>query len=502
MKRNHKARLFSTILAFVAMLGFGNPSSQNAVKGSAAIVPNQVADVTTTVTHYELGGIYEGTLENLLDRNDDTYCWFHSPTANVSYIQLTFSEIITVYDVRVLFDKNDRMIGEVSYSTDGESFVSLLTVDKNEKFYSLENPVQAKYVRLTETDGNGGYWVKMFDFTVNSGRPHVNYDGFTYVVRDWNSENNMTDHDMNTYAWFDWRNEAGANITLRYDEVKEVRNIYLFASHPETSDHFQKMAFYYSLDGSSYTLVGEDCYVEQKEVLIQLSSPVQAKYIRVVCPEKQDMGFAIREFGINHEKEKAPITFSNNTPYTYTSEAITPTYTIPFLTEATIEYTSHSAFYSYEAPIKPGWYALVVTIPETAYYLETSEFAVFCIQDTKEHFISEWNLAMSKGVCDYASNTGDMANYEYLLEVYRDCMTNEVRDEVSNYRWSENSTILETMQYIEMLRSRSTSQTTSQTGSFIHSVRDTNAFVMMIIVMGFGLSLIGGYYLLNKKRSQ
>ncbi len=501
MKRNHKTRLFSTILACFALLGFGNLSSHNAVKGNAAVYPNQAANVTTTVTHYELGGIYEGTVENLLDGKDDTYCWFRSPTKNVSYIQLTLSETTLIYDVRVLFHATDRMIGELSYSMDGENFTLLSAIQKNEQFVSLRAPVPAKYLRLLETEDNGGCWVKMFDFSFNSGRPYVDYDGLTYINRDWNSVDNMTDNKMDTYSWFDWRNQAGANITLTYSEVQEVHNIYLFASHPETSDHFQKMIFYYSLDGNDYTLVGEDLYVEQKEVFIQLSSPVQAMYIRVVCPETQDMGFAIREFGINHVKEKAPITFTNDSFYTYTAEQITPTYTIPFLTEAKIEYTSHDVFYSYEAPTKPGWYALVVTIPETAYYQETSSFAVFCIQDTKEHFISEWNLAMSKGVCDYATNSGDMANYEYLLEVYRDCMTNEVRDEVSNYQWSENSTILETMQYIEMLRSSYTSQEASQAGSLIHSVQDTNALVMMLI-MGFGLALVGGYYLLNKKRAQ
>ena len=256
-------------------------------------------------------------------------------------------------------------------------------------------------------------------------------------------------------------------------------------------------------------------YFEKDEVNIGTSIPTEpGTYSFIVETVENDQYVSARGFRWFIIKSptllEPTITFGETVKFPYDGNPHTPTYsvepaglhyTIPFLTEAKIEYTSHDVFYSYEAPTKPGWYALVVTIPETAYYQETSSFAVFCIQDTKEHFISEWNLAMSKGVCDYATNSGDMANYEYLLEVYRDCMTNEVRDEVSNYQWSENSTILETMQYIEMLRSSYISQEASQAGSLIHFVQDTNALVMMLI-MGFGLALVGGYYLLNKKRAQ
>jgi len=499
MKRNHKVRLFSTILALMMMFGLGGQASQKVVKANAEVYPKAASNVTTTVTHYELGGIYEGTVENLLDGNDDTYCWFKAPTENVSYVQLSFSEVITVYDVRVLFHETDRMIGEMSYSLDGENFTSLGKIDKHEQFISLENPVQAQYLRLLETESNGGCWVKMFDFSFNSGRPYVSYNDFTFVNVDWNSVNNMTDNNLDTYTWFDWKNKANSNITLRFDEAKEVRNIYMLTSHPKTEDHFQKMAFYYSLDGNNFTLAGEDCYVEQKEVFIQLPTPVQAMYIRVVCPEAQDMGFAIREFGINHEKVEAPITFDNTTPYTYTSEAITPTYTIPFLTEAEVHYTYHEEFYSNDAPTKPGWYALVVKVKESAYYAETSKFSVFCIRDTKEHFVSEWTLAMNNGVCDIATNSEKKANYDYLLEVYKDCMTDELRNEINNYQWSDDSTIQETMQYIEMLNSTANAQTNANAEYFINSIHNTNP-LMIIVILGLGLTLVGTYYLINKKR--
>lgn len=508
MKRNHKARLFSTILALTMMFGLGSQASQNVVKANAEAYPKAASNVTTTVTCNELE-IYTGTLENLVDGNDETYCWFKAPTRNVSFVQLNFSEPIAIYDVRILFDTHiddnaspaDRIIGDLSYSEDGTTFTNISRIDKNEQLVKLETPAtQVKHLRLLSTENDGLSWVKMYDFSYNCGRPYISYNGFTFVTEYWNSVNNMTDNNLDTYTWFDWKNSAGADITLSFEDIKEVRNIYILTSHPRTGDHFQKMSLYYSLDGNNFTLAGEDCYVEQKEVLIELPTPVQAKYIRVVCPEQQNMGFAIREFGINHEKVAAPITFSNTTPYTYTSEAITPTYTIPFLTEAEVHYTYHEEFYSNDAPTKPGWYALVVKVKESAYYSETSKFSVFCIRDTKEHFVSEWTLAMNNGVCDLATNSEKKANYDYLLEVYKDCMTDELRNEINNYQWSDDSTIQETMQYIEMLNTAANDQTNANAEYFINSIHNTNPLI--IVILGLGLIATVTYYLLNKKRAR
>lgn len=502
--KNQRVRRFGFVLALATILGLNHQMSYRLTSPQAAWKTSLSASetVTTTVSYYELGDIYQGSLDNLIDGNDETFCWFHAPTKGVSYIQLAFSESITIGDVRVLFDRTDRMIGEMSYSVDGENFTTLGTIDQNEQTLNFrDHPVEAKYLRLLETEDNGGCWVKMFDFSFNTleGRPIVTYQGFAFIPRDWNSVDNMTDKNMDTYCWFDWKNEAGADITLTYSSIQEVQNIYLFASHPDTSDHFQRMTFYSFLDGNTYTVVGEECYLDQREVMIQLEQPLQAKYIRVVCDETQDMGFAIREFGINHVKEEAKIVFTNESFYTYTAEGQTPTYTIPYLTEAEVHYTYQSEFYSNEAPSKPGWYALVVKVKESLYYLETEKFTVFCIQDTKEHFIEQWNEAMSKGVCDYANGSGDLANYTYLLDVYNNCLTNEVKNEVSNYQWSENSTILETMEYIETLRSLSHQESASQT-SFIMTSQKTDSIILLILILLLGGGIISGYYLFHKKR--
>ncbi len=457
-------------------------------------------------TYHDLGNIYldaGGGLECIDDGDDSTFCWFGSaPTVGSSYLQMNFSDIVTISDVRVLFDTNDKMPGELSYSSDGENFTYLATIDKNEQVLDIRsNPIEASCLRLTSTIANGGAWVKIFDFSINnlSDRPIVSYEGFAFVNVSWNDVNNMTDKNMDTYTWFDWHNEAGAHITLQYSQVQTITNIYLFASHPNTDDHFKYMTFYISTDGEQFIQVGEECYIDQYEVMVTFETPLEASYVRVVSKELEETGFAIREFGINHEKVEAPITFANDSVYTYSSSGITPSYTIPYLTEAEIHYTYHSEFYSNDAPVKPGWYALIVTVKESLYYQSTMKYTVFCIQDTKDHFIEEWNLAMEKGVCDYASQTGDNANYEYLLEVYRDCLTEETRSEIDSYQWSDASTIAETMAYIDSLRALNNQETASQLNLLSGGYDSSIAMLMLSIISGGFLILVGYYFTAKKK---
>lgn len=498
MKKNYLKVIGISLLTMLSCLALNKPLVSHA--------QTIYATSKSTGGQFTFGGLGDvylnagGGLDCINDGDDETFCWFSgTPTPNESYILLELPEVTAIGDVRVLFHRTDLMTCKLQYSLDGASFEDMCTIDKNEYVYDIrDQQIDAKYLRLLATETNGGCWVKIFDFSYNNmlDKPIVSYDGFTFVDRDWNDKNNMIDEDMDTYTWFDWHNEAGANITLKYLEMQTINSIYIFTSHNDNSDHFEKMAFSYSVNGTDFIEIENSTYVNEYEVVLNLESPINATAIRVTSPELEDSGFAIREFGINHTLVDAPISFEDGSVYTYQGTGLSPTYNIPFMTTATVTYTKNSTFYSNEAPTEPGWYALVVKVSANGWYKETERFMVFQIQDTKEHFIEQWDATLQKGVCDYAYNN-DNDEYENLLYIYNECLSTEVKNEVNKYVWNDVSTIAETMAYIESIKALNTTSSANGVNSLLI---DNSYTALVVIIIGITSLLFVSYYLLTKKK--
>lgn len=497
MKKNYFKMIGITLLTILSCLTF------NKSLISYAETINVTSSSTGQFTFGGLGDIYleqGGGLEYINDGDDETFCWFTgSPTPNESYILLELPEVTSIGDVRVLFHNTDLMTCKLQYSLDGTTFEDMCIINKNKYVYDIrDQQIDAKYLRLLASETNGGSWVKIYDFSYNNmlDKPIVSYDGLTFIDREWNDKNNMIDEDMDTYTWFDWKNEPGAYIALTYLETQTINSIYIFTSHDETTDHFEKMFFSYSVDGINFIEIENSTYIDEYEVVLNLESPINAKAIRVTAPEQENSGFAIREFGINHTLVDAPISFDKESTYTYQGTSISPTYAIPFMTTASITYTKNSTFYSNEAPVEPGWYALVVKVNANGWYKETEMHKVFLIQDTKEHFIEKWNDALQKGVCNYAYNSSN-EEYENLLYIYSECLSAEVKNEIKDYVWNEVSTIADTIAYIECIKALNTASNSNVVNLLV--IDNTHIFLVALVI-GITSLLFVSYYLFNKKK--
>lgn len=258
--------------------------------------------------------IYQGTLDMIADQKDDTYCWFGSVPTYQAYVRLDFRKEIEIRDIRVLFghtSDTDYMNGVIRYSNDGQNFVTIQELEGILTVVDLsDNPIRARYLEILNTDKQASQWVSIKDFSVNNipeDQVKITYnageadEGLPLVSASEHPLSHMIDNDESTYTWFDWHSPQDSYIILDYRQEQTVNNIYItqgVEKHPD--DYFRNVSFYYSLDGITYTLIGEEAYINQKDIFIDLSSqPIKAQYIKIVSNEYAQFGVTIKEFGIN-----------------------------------------------------------------------------------------------------------------------------------------------------------------------------------------------------------
>ncbi len=133
------------------------------------IVFNPVNEKVRNVTlEGGFGTMYQGGVSDMFDGDETSLLWFGAtPDAN-SHIQLDLNEEIDVSSVRVLSsdrsEGGDSYRGTITYSTDGETWNELGTVDSNDATVAPASPVKAKYIRIM--GGSCAGWVKIRELSV------------------------------------------------------------------------------------------------------------------------------------------------------------------------------------------------------------------------------------------------------------------------------------------------------------------------------------------------
>ena len=263
----------------------------------------------TGIRYEGFAGIYEGTLDNMVDGDDSTYCWFEGRPENNATIRIDLGKIEKITDIRVLFGNptgGDYMKGILEVSVDAKTYIEVGSLNGIENVIDLrDTPINARFLLLRNT--NTGTWVSIKEVSINTidpNAPVVSYQGLDYVSSyAANGLNNMLDKDMNTYTWFDWRAEPGSFVQIDYRNVIEINNVVFYQNHSEhAGDYFRDCSFYYSLDGVSWKLIGNDNYLGVTDIVIDLSSnPIKARYIKVQTNIRTDYGVTIKEFGVNYD---------------------------------------------------------------------------------------------------------------------------------------------------------------------------------------------------------
>lgn len=266
------------------------------------VMPKRNYKIQTT----NFGTISEGELYNLLDGNDDTYCWFTKPSTD-AHLDIIFDEVQNISTLRIYngsLTQGDYMDAVVEYSLDGINYIELGKLDNGITYFDLvDNAIQAKYIRLK--DLGTAHWIALREISINVDLPDnykkVDYEGFTFVENGTNSLQNMVDEDLATYTWFDWHYNSSAYIEIDFKTIKTINNIYLYSGCDEhISDYFydNSVRILYSEDGINYTEIG---IYGGKEIDIILDNEISARYLKLIPVNEEDSSFGvtIREFGIN-----------------------------------------------------------------------------------------------------------------------------------------------------------------------------------------------------------
>lgn len=259
------------------------------------------------IIYYGFDGIYEGDVNNMIDGDLDTYCWFLNYPKDDAYILYDLGEEKEIKDLKITFgNKNgltDHLVGEVLFSLDGRNFTPVSEIDSNEVVLDFRTSVKrTRYIKLLNT--NTLTWVSIKEIEINT-LPKLNglvsLKGISLEPSVETSLDNMIDGDLNTFTWFEINKNDTAEIVVDFLNLSKINTLHLFMGKESSpNDYFYDFTLYISIDGVNYTKVGEDNYLNVKELELDLSSQnINARYIKLVSNSSSPFGVVIREFNIN-----------------------------------------------------------------------------------------------------------------------------------------------------------------------------------------------------------
>ena len=256
----------------------------------------------TGIVYEGFDSIYSGSVYNIFDGDESTYCWFGSGPSEDAYIRIDLEEDKEIHDIKILYGNangaTDYMVGKVYVSRDAKNYNYVGLSDSASVLLDLrDNPVNARYIMIKNTSTETWVSIKEVSYnTLSLDQVTVTADGFVMADSAHADFNLMLDNDLSTYVWFDWHCTVGAYVCLDLRQVKEIKKISFYQN---TTDHpgdlFENCTFYISEDGVNYTKVGNDNYLSQEEIIINLDN-VRARYVKVESNVVNGAGVTIREF--------------------------------------------------------------------------------------------------------------------------------------------------------------------------------------------------------------
>lgn len=256
----------------------------------------------TGIVYEGFDSIYSGSVDNIFDGDESTYCWFGSVPSEDAYIRIDLEEVKEIHDIKILYGNangaTDYMVGKVYVSRDAKNYNYVGLSDSASVLLDLrDNPVNARYIMIKNSSTETWVSIKEVSYnTLSLDQVTVTTDGFVMADAAHADFNLMLDNDLSTYVWFDWHCTVGAYVCLDLRQVKEIKKISFYQNTTEhPGDLFENCTFYISEDGVNYTKVGDDNYLSQEEIIINLDN-VRARYVKVESNVVNNSGVTIIEF--------------------------------------------------------------------------------------------------------------------------------------------------------------------------------------------------------------
>ena len=267
---------------------------------------NTISLDTPMVSYSGLNGIYEGELQNIIDNDLDTYCWFSSNVHEGGYVLIDYLQQKTANDIKIVFGKpgsNDKFTGELQYSNDGSSWTKIC--DMNNLIVEIDlrdSPITFRYLRMYAPNEGVG-WVAITEVMLNVLSPNAYKYSYAQIELEEGSFDNLHDGDDSTYVHFSKGPSpySGASITLDTRQVQTINNIVFKQSDSShISDMFFNFTVQVSTDGVSYQTVGNSYYQDVTDLNLDLTSQnINARYIKIVSNWELSNWILINELNIN-----------------------------------------------------------------------------------------------------------------------------------------------------------------------------------------------------------
>ena len=274
--------------------------------------------------------IYEGSLDKILDGNDESHVWFAEGEKKGAYVQLDFNIPQTVYGVHLLNgtkSNNDTFeIGELKYKVEGSNEWKSLGEFKNRakkidvKSIQLENVVAIRY----ECKQAGDKWVAMREFKV-AFEPEIE-ESFTQtplpLVEGWSiysgNVKDMTDGNASTAVHFNVRqnNQEHPNTYLEndyfgvnFDQTILLGQINIIQDNEKDKFHASKLQ--YLDENDTWTDLPDATFGDVAHITFDASKlNIKAKGVRLVATNSQENWVKVYEFDVDSK------VFFNSKAYT------------------------------------------------------------------------------------------------------------------------------------------------------------------------------------------
>lgn len=286
-------------------------------------VGSQQVEMTATsnITNW-----HQGSLDNIIDGNDETHAWTSQYEEKGQYYQVQFNKPVTVYGIHIINgtkDKRQETFGkaQLKYQVKGSDEWKPVNSDIYSNYaefvdvsqIELENVVAVRY-ECTEK-GSQNKWTAMREFKVST-MPE-NAENFTKTVirtsneEGWSvstgKETNVVDGDLNTNVHYNVRQTStpkdttivGDYVGVELSKPIVLGKINITQGRNDTDgDYFTDADLEYSMDKKNWTKINN--FKNARKISVDVSAQnITAKYVRLVNKKQQATWIAMREFDVD-----------------------------------------------------------------------------------------------------------------------------------------------------------------------------------------------------------
>ena len=280
----------------------------NTLLGMGGDITFAPATAYTDCAHYE-----DYLAKYMTDGDDSTYFWTagtltQASNNGVGYFGVDLGEVITVTNIYVAtgVGGSDALYqGAFEYSTDGKKWSRIEEGTYKDEILIEGLDIQARYIRMKQTDRSNTNWTKVRSFEVNTSRT-IAAEPIVLATVTTNLPTYQTyapsfacDGEENTYFWSAREGKNGDYIQLDLGAVIGVSRVTFKAGVAgHTADYIRSGELSYSADGQNWTVLGK---INSRDTVMDVS--IQARYFRVTVKAEQTNWITVSEFSATSDAE-------------------------------------------------------------------------------------------------------------------------------------------------------------------------------------------------------